>query len=193
MDSYEKNFLSQRPQELCKMCGKCCRVVTTMIPYDKLLELQAQGDIGAIDFLEIFEPYKSIEDAKKVDAEIVENIINRLNEDSVYDTSDLTFYKCRYLQDDNLCGRYESRKTLCKHFPSSPWAIVPPNCGFEGWLFERREEIKQKIRKTKEDLIELQLLKKKVTQQKDLDRIALVEHKMLSNIEHYKKYGSEDW
>ena len=67
MSSYEENYLNKRPQELCHMCGKCCRVVTTSIPYDKLLELQNNGDKAACDFLGIFVPFKTIEDAKKAD------------------------------------------------------------------------------------------------------------------------------
>ena len=190
MDNYEKNYLSKRPQELCKMCGKCCRVVTTSIPYE---ELKASKEQGAVDFLSIFEPYPTVEDARKVDAGIVDNIIEGLKEDGNYDENNMTFYRCKYLQDDNLCGRYETRLTLCKHFPASPWAIVPPGCGYEGWLFLKREEIKQKIRKVKEELIELQLLKTKVKDKETLEKIKAVEEKMHNSIATYKKYGSENW
>ena len=190
MDNYEKNYLSKRPQELCRMCGKCCRVVTTTTPYK---ELKASKEQGAIDFLSIFEPYPSIEAAREVDAGIVDNIIEGLKEDGNYDEKNMTFYHCKYLQDDNLCGRYEDRLTLCKHFPSTPWAIVPPGCGYEGWLFLKREEIKQKIRKVKEELIELQLLKTKVKDEATLEKIKAVEEKMHNSINIYKKYGSEDW
>lgn len=193
MDNYEKNYLSQRPQELCKMCGLCCRVVTTTIPYLKLKEMCEQGDKGAIDFLSIFEPYPSIEDARKVSAETVDNIINGLKMDDNYVEADMTFYKCKYIRDDNLCGNYEARPLLCKHFPASPWAIVPPGCGFEGWLFMKREEAKQKIRKVKEELLELQLLKAKTNSPELLIKIASVEKKMHESIEMYKKHGSDNW
>ncbi len=193
MDNYELNYLSQRPQSLCKMCGLCCRVATTVVPYEKLLELQEQGDQGAVDFLELFEPYESIEAARKVSAEIVDNIISGLKEDGNYDEKNMTFYKCRFIREDNLCGRYEERKLLCKHFPSSPWAIVPPGCGFEGWLFWKREETKQKIRKVKEDLLELELLKSKTKDPETLLKIAAVEKKMYNSIELHKKHGSEFW
>ena len=192
MDNYEKNYLSKRP-EMCVRCGLCCRVATTTTPYKKLLEMRDAGDEGAIDFLSVFEPYESIEAARKVSAPTVDNIINSLKADGNYKEEDMTFYKCKYLDDNNLCTRYDTRLALCKHFPASPWAIVPPGCGYEGWLFVKREETKQKIRKIKEELLELQLLKKKTTSPDIQLKIASVEKKMLANIELYKKYGSENW
>lgn len=193
MDNYEKNYLSQRPDDLCRKCGLCCRVATTSTPYKKLLEMCEQGDKGAIDFLSVFVPYESIEAAREVSALTVDNIINGLKEDGNYVEEDMTFYKCKYLDDDNLCTRYDTRLALCKHFPSSAWAIVPPGCGYEGWLFMKREEAKQKIRKIKEELLELQLLKKKAVDADIQLKIAAVEKKMLANIELFKKHGSENW
>ncbi len=193
MDGYEKYYLGTRPDNLCHMCGWCCRVATTSIPYNKIIELAKEGDEGAKDFLELFEPYPSIEDAKKVSEAVVENIINGLKEDGNYNEDNMTFYKCRYLTEDNLCSRYETRMQLCKHFPASPWAIVPPGCGYEGWLFMKREEAKQKIRKIKEELIELELLKKKTGSSEVLSKITTVISKMHHSIELYKKHGSENW
>ena len=193
MSSYEENYLNKRPQELCHMCGKCCRVVTTSIPYDKLLELQNNGDKAACDFLGIFVPFKTIEDAKKADCGTVENIIAQLKADNNYNESQITFYTCKYLQDDNKCSIYEKRPTLCRHCPSTPWAIVPPGCGLAGWLFRKREEEKERVRKAKEELLELQVLKNKVNNPDTLNKIKAVEHKIQRTIDMYKKYGSENW
>lgn len=193
MDNYEKNYLSQRPQSLCKMCGRCCRVSTTSTPYAELKKLAQKGDKPAIDFLSIFEPYSSIEEARLADSGIVDNIIERLSQDGNYDEKNTTFYYCRYLQDDNLCSNYENRPLLCKHCPSTPWSIVPPECGFEGWLFMKREEIKQKIRKSKEELLELELLKQKTVDEKTLEKINQVQNKIHQSINLYKKYGAENW
>lgn len=193
MSSYEENFLSKRPQHLCHMCGKCCRVVTTSIPYLELVKMADNGDEGAKDFLSLFEPYDSIEAARNVDAAVVDNIIMRLKEDGKYNENEITFYCCRYLQSDNLCSRYETRLTLCKHCPATPWSIVPPGCGFEGWLFWQREEIKQKIRRSKEELLELRLLKQKFPNSDSLKKISAIEEKIQKNIDLYKKYGSENW
>ena len=193
MNSYEENYLAKRPQHLCHMCGKCCRVVTTSTPYSQLQKMAKDGDKGAIDFLTLFEPYDSIESARKIDKDTVDNIINRLEIDGKFDEKEITFYGCKYLQDNNLCSRYETRLDLCKHCPSTPWSIVPPGCGFEGWLFWQREEIKQKIRKSKEELLELKLLRMRTKDENTLQKINIVEHKIQRGIDFYKKYGSENW
>lgn len=152
-----------------------------------------ENDKGAIDFLSIFVPYESIEAARQADSEVVDNIINRLSEDGNYIEEETTFYCCKYLQDDNLCSNYENRPVLCRHCPSSSWSIVPPGCGFEGWLFWKREEEKEKIRRAKEELLELKLLKKRKNSPETLQKIEAVEQKILRNIDMYKKYGSENW
>lgn len=193
MSSYEENYLAKRPQHLCHMCGKCCRVVTTSISYAELKQMEQDGDKGAVDFLSLFVPYDSIESARNVDAGVVDNIINRLKSDGSFDENGITFYGCKYLQDNNLCSRYETRLDLCKHCPSTPWSIVPPGCGFEGWLFWQREEIKQKIRKSKEELLELKLLRMRTKDENTLQKIDIVEHKIQRGIDFYKKYGSENW
>lgn len=193
MSSYEENYLAKRPQHLCHMCGKCCRVVTTSLSYAELKQMEQDGDKGAVDFLSLFVPYDSIESARNVDAGVVDNIINRLKSDGSFDEKEITFYGCKYLQDNNLCSRYETRLDLCKHCPSTPWSIVPPGCGFEGWLFWQREEVKQKIRKSKEELLELKLLRMRTNDENILKKIASVEHKIQRGIDFYKKYGSENW
>lgn len=193
MSSYEENYLAKRPQHLCHMCGKCCRVVTTSLSYAELKQMEQDGDKGAVDFLSLFVPYDSIESARNVDAGVVDNIINRLKSDGSFDEKEITFYGCKYLQDNNLCSRYETRLDLCKHCPSTPWSVVPPGCGFEGWLFWQREEIKQKIRKSKEELLELKLLRMRTKDENTLQKINIVEHKIQRGIDFYKKYGSENW
>ena len=193
MSSYEENYLAKRPQHLCHMCGKCCRVVTTSLSYAELKQMEQDGDKGAVDFLSLFVPYDSIESARNVDAGVVDNIINRLKSDGSFDEKEITFYGCKYLQDNNLCSRYETRLDLCKHCPSTPWSLVPPGCGFEGWLFWQREEIKQKIRKSKEELLELKLLRMRTKDENTLQKINIVEHKIQRGIDFYKKYGSENW
>ena len=57
----------------------------------------------------------------------------------------------------------------------------------------KREEVKQKIRKVKEDLLELDLLKKKTKSPEILQKIDTVEKKMLRSIEVHKNHGSENW
>ena len=86
MGSYEENYLNKRPQSLCKMCGRCCRVITnTKYPYQTIKKMAQEGNEFAIDFLKIFEPYPSVESARKVDNAIVENIKQMLETDGNYD------------------------------------------------------------------------------------------------------------
>ncbi len=194
MDNYEENYLNRRPQDLCKMCGKCCKVVTTPVPYEELLEKAKNNDKAAKDFLDIFVPFDSIEAAREKDASIVDNIIDTMKSDNPdFSPEGMTFYTCKYLGKDNKCTNYEERPALCRRFPATPWAITPPDCGFEGWLFWKREEIKEKIRHEKEELLELKLLKTRNVNQQIMERIQVVENKIHKNIDLYKKYGSEFW
>lgn len=192
--SEEKNdFLESRPQRLCNMCGRCCRVSTTYIPYADLKSMAEQGDKGAIDFLEIFEPYESTEAARAVDKSTVDNILTAIQDDDIWKENDITFYKCRYISDDNLCGIYENRKELCSRCPSTPWSVVPPGCGFEGWLFQKREELKQKIRKQKENLLLAQTFLNEAITPEQIARINLTIDNIKKTISAYEKYGSANW
>lgn len=193
MDEGVNNFINSRPQRLCHKCGDCCRVSTTPIPYEELKKLVSQDDENAKDFLEIFEPYESIEAASNVNKKIVDNIINALKRGEIFDEKNITFYKCKYILDNNLCGIYENRKELCDRFPSSPWAIIPPGCGFEGWIFQKKEELKQKVRKQKENLLiaETLLLKAKTTKQQEDIKTTIKNIK--NTINAYAKYGADNW
>lgn len=174
------------------MCGKCCRLATTYVSYAELLKLVEEGDEGAIDFLRVFEPYSSTEAAKDAHSDIVENILMNL-ERSGNDPNQATFYKCRYIQDNNLCGIYQDRPGLCERFPTSPWAVVPPGCGYEGHMFQCREEIKQNIRKHKETLLEFEAeLKNEQTPEMRMKFESAIE-KIKNIINAYAKYGSGDW
>lgn len=185
-------FLDSRPQRLCLMCGKCCRLSTAPKTYKELLELVKNDDEGAKDFLKIFEPYSSIEEARKHSPQTVDNILKTIT-GAGEDPNKVTFYTCRHIQDNNLCGIYKERPELCDRFPSSPWAVVPPGCGYEGWLFKKREEIKQKIRKQKELMLEFETELK--TNQNPEIRKKLEEgiEKIKSMIEMFAQYGSKDW
>lgn len=174
------------------MCGKCCRVATTPHKYAELVELVKNGDEEATDFLDIFDPYESFEAARKIDASVVDNVVARL-ENSVCPPDEITFYRCKYIQDSNLCGKYENRPQLCKRFPTSPWSIVPPGCGYEGWLFQQREDIKRRIRKQKESKLELQAELKTITNPELAKKVEATIQNIDKTIECYAKFGSADW
>lgn len=192
-DNTAENFINSRPQRLCNMCGKCCRTSTTTKTYEELKKDAENGDYGASEFLRIFQPYSSIEEARKNSKDTVDNIVKMLKADGNYDENKLTFYGCRYIKDDNLCSIYENRPELCGRCPSSPWVVVPPGCGFEGWLFQKREEKKQQIRKIKEDILSLEVMLKEARLPEQIKTINETLKKLQTIINEYAKYGANDW
>lgn len=186
------DFLDSRPQELCLMCGKCCRLATTETPYKELLELAESGNESARDFLKIFEPYSSIEAAREVAPEIVDNILDALKY-TPEKIEEITFYKCKHILNNNLCGIYKERPLVCERFPTSPWAVIPPGCGFEGYLFKKREEIKQKIRKQKEALLDLEVILKTLKDPEKIEKVKDAIEKTKELIKNFDKYGASDW
>lgn len=185
-------FIESRPQRLCLMCGKCCRVVTAPVSYKELLDLAMQGDDGAKDFLNIFEPYPSIDSARQVHPDVVDNILSVL-EKCKDAAGEVTFYKCKHLLDNNTCSRYENRLELCKRFPASMWAVVPPGCGYEGWLFQCQEELKQKIRKQKESLLDLEVELKKEHTSEMTKKLEEAIQRIKDTVNAFAKYGANDW
>lgn len=103
---------------------------------------------------------------------------------------------CKHLGSDNLCKIYDERPEVCRNFPYSPFNEVPDGCGFEGWLFQKREEKKQEIRKQKELLISLEIMLKQVDEQKEPDQAQKIKDNIdgIKNIiEIYAKHGAWDW
>lgn len=184
MDYSLKSFYERRPQRLCKMCGKCCRMATASVPHDELLKQVEEGNQSAIEFLETFEPYESLEEALKFDESTVKNIPDYQNR---------TFYHCRFIKEDNLCSKYEQRYEVCRQFPTSPWAVVPVGCGFEGWLFNEREAHKKLIRKLKEEKIYYQAKLKTKIPNKEKQLFEKLIKTIDARIALYSKYGAEDW
>lgn len=99
---------------------------------------------------------------------------------------------CNYIGEDNLCKIYENRPEVCKNFPSSPFEGLPDGCGYEGWIFQQREVVKQQIRKQKELLLSLEIKVKKASCQEAL-KLGQRINKIKKLIESYAKYGSADW
>jgi len=142
-----KQSIKNRPQRLCIKCGKCCRFVPVEKTYSELKLLAENGDKNAMDFLEMFVPYQSIDEILKLDRDTVE---------SFTDWQTKTFYKCKYLNEDNLCSIYDTRFEMCRNYPQSPFLELPEGCGFSGWAFQEGEKIKHALRKLKEELLNYQ-------------------------------------
>lgn len=101
-------------------------------------------------------------------------------------------YNCNHLGEDNLCLVYEDRPENCHNFPCSPWEEIPEGCGFEGWLFQKREEIKQQVRKHKETLLLFEVMLKTANPEQ-VEKLTEDIEKIGQIIEIYAKYGSKDW
>jgi len=172
-----KKIIENRPQRLCKKCGKCCRIVAIDKSYSELKYEAENGKTESIEFLDTFIPYPSIDDVLKIDRETVENI---------EDWNLKTFYKCKYLRDDNLCSIYEDRFDSCKNYPKSPFLELPEGCGFEGWAFQEGEKIKQTIRKLKEELLNYETEYKTTKNSKEKNRLQKLINITNSKIEKYE-------
>lgn len=134
------------PQELCYACGRCCKSVVSYLSSEELMQKAKEGSEEAVMFLEIFKPYRTFEEAREDDFENFELIAKRLN----FIFKDVTFYRCEFLGEDNLCTIYDNRPRLCQETPYNPWTVMPSTCGFNEWLFEKREQVKKISRKLKE-------------------------------------------
>lgn len=187
--SYNYDF----PQHLCKMCGQCCKAITTIYTHEELVKLAEEGQEEAKVFVEIFKKYPSINDAKKAVPEHVENILSQLRNKPDFDESKVTFYYCPNLTKNNMCSIHSTRPDCCRRAPRNGWSLFPPECGFKGWQFQQRERVKHNIRKIKEYITELELLDPNTQiPSRDMTAKEMIEF-LNEKIEPWKKYGSHVW
>ncbi|MDD3014349.1 MAG: YkgJ family cysteine cluster protein [Candidatus Gastranaerophilales bacterium] len=141
--------LLKLPQHLCNMCGKCCRIATFKggLSYKDVLKLansntEEPSQIeGAKDFLSIFVPYSSVEEAKKVAPEFVAGVIDRFGEEA-----NTGFFYCKYLN-NNMCQIHEDRPLLCRMYPiPHERTLYNPECGFKEQGKKNWEEIENIIK-----------------------------------------------
>ena len=179
-------------KDACLKCGRCCKLIQSLKCYDEFCELANIGDKGAINFLKLFLPYDNIEEVKSVDSVAVDNIIE-LNKIKYGSETVTYFYRCRYLNDDNTCKVYEMRPNLCREYPKSPFTVVPENCGYIGYLFESMEDVKKNVRKMKEELLDIALIKENSTNANEIKKYENIESKYLTIINKYEPYGAKHW
>ncbi|MBO7672110.1 YkgJ family cysteine cluster protein [bacterium] len=184
------NVLGEK--DICSRCGKCCRLLPSGKSYAELCSLAEKGDKTASNFLKLFLPHKSIDDALLIDENYVKQTA-ALNKKKFGNDYETYFYYCRYLNDDNTCKVYDMRPKLCKNYPKNAFTVIPEDCAYEGYLFEARENIKKYVRKTKEELMEISILKKDCNTPNELRKYENLEKKYIMLIDKYRAYGSEDW
>lgn len=77
--------------------------------------------------------------------------------------------------------------------PDSAFSPVPEGCGYEGYLFLKREEHKQKVRKLKEEIILLDVKIQNSKSNTKKKKFLHAKNKILEKLEELKKYGSTDF
>lgn len=150
--------LLKLPQELCKTCGKCCRIATFKggFTYEQVLKLAQKNPTseeeavqvdGAKDFLTIFTPYESTAKAREYAPEFVNNTLAHFGKKD----EDMTFFTCKYIGDDNLCKIHEDRPHLCRMYPiPHEKTLFNPGCGFEEQAKKNWNEIQSILRQLDE-------------------------------------------
>jgi len=125
--------LMRLPQGLCKTRGNCCRVVTYKgsLGVEEISELACSDSPqseNAQDFLTLFEPYASQDDAREIAPMFVEQVRQTASEEA---QDDISFFRCRFLGDTGQCRIWEDRPTGCRMYPfPHEKTIYHPGCGF---------------------------------------------------------------
>ena len=126
--------LLKLPQHLCNMCGKCCKIASSKggLTYEELKQLAQDTDAppsqseGARDFLSIFVPYESLDDARKVSPGFVDVFSEKFKH-----KADFSLFYCKFLK-DNKCTIHEDRPLLCRMYPiPHEKTLYEPGCGFK--------------------------------------------------------------
>ncbi|MFN8614520.1 MAG: YkgJ family cysteine cluster protein [Vampirovibrionales bacterium] len=181
--------------DLCHKCGRCCKTATTATLHHNLVERAHSGEKEALDFLRIFEPYPSIEAARAVVPEQVEKVLAEAAQQDGLDPEQMTFYHCRYVTPEGICGIYDQRPRCCREAPAHGWSLMPPGCGFEGWQFLKREEQKAHVRGLKSMVHTLEALSPDgVTHPADPQRtLEEIRQKIQPHLKAFDRFGSQHW
>lgn len=154
--------LLKMPQELCNMCGLCCKLASfkggmsvneiKKIAQDYSEPTQADG---AKDFLTIFEHIPT-EEAANISNTFVEDVCKRFEDKQ----EQASFFKCRFIAPDGRCAIHEDRPLLCRMYPiPHERTVYHKDCGFK----ERGEQNWQEI---KNIILELQAKSQQLEQEK---------------------------
>ncbi len=121
-----QEILLYREKFMCKGCATCCKLACSEFSPEQLKQKAAGGDRFATQFLSVFVPYATREEASEVYPEYLQLLDDTIS-DEVY------FYHCPKLNDCNRCTDYENRPQICRDFPDNPLSILPESCGFYQW------------------------------------------------------------
>lgn len=192
--SEEKVYSAKtRPQRLCKMCGKCCTMAVPQYSYEDLKEFSNCKESEAGDFLEVLKPYENLDIPREICNEYVEIVLEKLKEQEKYEENKPIFYHCKYVGEDNKCLNYENRYGWCHRAPSHGWTLMPVGCGFEGWQFGLREQIKHNIRQLKEYLYECEMIYGEGIIPSQKISVADFRAIVMEKVKAFERFGSFYW
>lgn len=121
-----KHIMDKKNECECNQCADCCRLAVSEYSYDQLKQRAGKGDKFAADFVSVFVPYQTEEEAKAANPEYFELLNKLVEEDKIY------YYYCPKLE-GNLCSIYENRPNICKDYPHNPLKLLPSRCSFNEW------------------------------------------------------------
>ena len=70
---------------------------------------------------------------------------------------------------------------------------MPPGCGFEGWLFLKREDVKQRIRKLKENQLYFRLKLQHASDSEQINALKDAIKSIDDIVMQYEVFGASDW
>lgn len=95
--------------------------------------------------------------------------------------------KCPHLNKEKICSIASDSKNIS----GEPYIYIPENCEYYGTLFLKLEEIKQKVRKYKEEIIYYEaMIASGCKEEKVYLKIIQSLNKF---IEKYTPFGAKDW
>ena len=121
-----KMMMDKKSEYSCARCGACCRLATSEFSYSQLKQKAMKGDKFASDFVSVFVPFESEEDAKKANPEYFQLLNDLVEDQKIY------YYYCPKL-DGNECSDYQNRPDVCKDFPHNPLKLLPSTCSYNEW------------------------------------------------------------
>ena len=163
----------------CNNCGICCKLIPVKCA-NKIL-VRDGFQIPTEEFEKLLYPLTR-EEAGNIDKNYVEKVLEIF--------PDARFYSCNALSKDNLCT-LENKPVFCKEYPCSPLAIIPEDCGYTGEIFMKNEELKRKIRKIKEEILDYEALI--LTDSKNSESYKKIIENLERFIEKYSDFGANNW
>lgn len=142
--SYKK-IMDKKSEYSCSKCAACCKLAVSEYSYAQLKQRAMKGDKFSSDFVSVFVPYESEEEARKANPEYFKLLNELVEDEKIY------YYYCPKLK-DNLCSEYEKRPDICKEFPHNPLKLLPSSCSYNAWKNEIAHEAM--LLKAKVDIID---------------------------------------